>query len=196
MKTTPLIYVVDDSKLNLLTLKEKIRSKIDCRVRTFEGADECLRMIELRKPTLILADYMLDSSYSKTMNGDELLRIVQFKFPDVPVIMYSSKESVDVVVDLMKTGAVDFVKRDDRFIRKIETAVLRQLDELKDRAIEKRVKWMFLALGLLLIAGYLLVNFLAPDFILPYIVGSIFIALLLFIGGAKIQLKSKYDSLQ
>lgn len=118
----PYVYIVDDNTISLKILQKKIRRTIGCNVRIFTTAEECIRTIELRMPKLVLADYYLDSDYKKRMNGDDLLQKIRLKYPQLPVIMYSSTDSVKLVVQLIKSGAQDFIPRNTNFIPEITRA--------------------------------------------------------------------------
>lgn len=160
MKTkVPYVYIVDDDVVSLKVLLNKIRSSANCNVRTFTSAEECLRISKVRMPDLILADYYLDIGFNKQMNGDDLLQEVRKISPDVPVIMYSSTESLRVIVQIIKDGAQDFIPRDKNFIEDITAATINQINMLHPHeGLEKRIRslltFAFLTVTLFLVVDH------------------------------------------
>lgn len=116
------VYVVDDNKFNLTLLNKIIQNATNSHVRSFSNAEDCLKEIEKRVPDLILSDYYLDEGHDNKLNGDSLLKQIKSNHPNIPVIMYSSKKDIDMVVDLIKSGAADFIERDSVFVSKIKAA--------------------------------------------------------------------------
>ncbi|MCB0408798.1 MAG: response regulator [Flavobacteriales bacterium] len=123
----PYVYVVDDNSISLKIIQKSIIKAIDCNVRTFTTAEDCIRMIELRTPNLVLADYYLDSDFEKRMNGDDMLDKIKQMHPELPVIMYSSTDSVKLIVQLVKHGAQDFIPRDKNFIPALTKATAKSI---------------------------------------------------------------------
>ena len=132
----PYIYVVDDNVLNLKVIQKSIRKHNNCNIRIFTSAEECLRTVNLRVPDLILADYYLDSGYNNCINGDELLCKIKKQQPALHVIMYSSIEDFNLIVNMIKAGAQDFIPRDKDFINAITNATTKNIGK-KIHGIEK-----------------------------------------------------------
>lgn len=129
MKTKkPYIYIVDDNKVSLKLLQRKIKELTNYNVRTFVSAEECLRILQLRTPALILSDLNLDSEAPGNMNGDKFLKIIRNYDPQLPVIMYSSSNSIDVIMNLIKDGAKSFIPRNKNFVKEISSVTLNVLN--------------------------------------------------------------------
>lgn len=93
----PYIYIVDDNKLSLKALQHSLKKSTDYNVRTFASAEECLRIIKLRTPALVIADLNLNSEAPENMNGDKFLNILRDFDSKLPVIIYSSNDSIEGV---------------------------------------------------------------------------------------------------
>ncbi|MCB0395777.1 MAG: response regulator [Flavobacteriales bacterium] len=174
------VYVVDDNRTNLEVIKHKLRANLGCKVRIFTTAEECLRNVAWRAPDLVLSDYNLDASYSHKMNGDRMLVQLKARHPSLPVIMYSSVNSVDLTVNLMKRGAVDFIPRDERFLKRMVGAVSGQIEYMLSGYREQRAIAGFVSLVVLLLSGLVVVSYAFTNW-LPYYVAS---ALFVGMGGA------------
>lgn len=117
MKTDKLtIFVVEDSPVALAAIRKELQQTVHCHVKGFTSAEECLYKMEQGLPDLILSDYFLDALYERKMNGDRMLALIKAKYPHIPIIMYSSENSIEVVIRLMKLGAVDFIPKEKNFI--------------------------------------------------------------------------------
>jgi DNA-binding NtrC family response regulator len=110
-----LIYAVDDDKTVLVLLNVYIE-KWGYRSRLFNDAESCLKNME-DPPDLVMLDIMLPNK-----NGVETLKEIKGKYPDVQVIMLSAQGNIDVVVESMKLGAVDYFTKPIDF-PKLEIAV-------------------------------------------------------------------------
>ena len=60
--------------------------------------------IEREQPEAVILDLMLPG-----MNGEELLKRVKEKYPDVAVLIASAKEEVTTKVSLLRAGADDYI---------------------------------------------------------------------------------------
>lgn len=74
--------------------------------RTAESAEDGMQQIREFRPDLILLDYQLPGR-----NGLEFLADVHRHDPGIPVVMLTGQASVDMAVEAMKRGAVDFLSK-------------------------------------------------------------------------------------
>ena len=75
-------------------------------VRTAESAEDGQLQIEEFRPDVIVLDYQLPGR-----NGLEFLAQLYRQDPGIPVIMLTGQASVDMAVEAMKLGAVDFLTK-------------------------------------------------------------------------------------
>jgi DNA-binding NtrC family response regulator len=113
--TNKLIYAVDDDKTVLILLNVYIE-KWGYKARLFNDAESCLKNID-EMPDLVLLDIMLPNK-----NGVQTLKEIKAKNSDIQVIMLSAQGNIDVVVESMKLGAVDYFTKPIDF-SKLEIAV-------------------------------------------------------------------------
>ena len=89
-------------------------------------------------PDVIILDYHLDGIDKYAMNGIETLDKIKAFNPDIPVVMLSSQDKIDVAINCMQHRAFDYVvKSETAFVRlqKIITTVFRY------RKMEKTLNW-------------------------------------------------------
>jgi two-component system, NtrC family, response regulator AtoC len=99
--------------------------------------EEALRVVERARPDLVTLDVVLDG-----MDGLETLRQIKKRVPDVPVIMLSGHGQARTIVEAMRYGASDFLRKpfeveelELAFQKALENRALRQeVAELRGRA--------------------------------------------------------------
>ncbi len=90
-----------------------------------------LNHLKSKKYGLIIADYAVPG-----LVGLESLKLVRGSLKDSPVIYLSDSIGEEEVVELLKTGATDYVLKSN--LKKLSIAILRALKEIDDRALVKR----------------------------------------------------------
>jgi len=100
---TDKILIVDDEAFNLDLLEQELTDRGYMVERAHDGA-EALRTMEALRPDIVLLDYMMPG-----MSGLDVLRELQSRESDVPIIMMTAHGSIEVAVQAMKLGAYDFV---------------------------------------------------------------------------------------
>jgi two-component system, OmpR family, response regulator len=131
------LFLVDDDALFLKSLEIDFLQHADFTIETFATGELCLNRL-INDPDVIILDYLLDGIDKNAMNGiDTLDRIKAFN-PDIPVVMLSSQDKIDVAVNCMHHRAFDYVvKSETAFIRlqKIITTIF------KYKKMEKELNW-------------------------------------------------------
>ncbi len=131
------LFLVDDDALFLAALKMDFMDRADFEIVTFATGELCIKGLALL-PDLIILDYHLNGIEINAMNGIETLDEIKKINPDIPVIMLSSQDKIDVAVSSLHHRAFDYVvKSETAFLRlqKIITEIF------KFKKIEKELKW-------------------------------------------------------
>lgn len=131
------IFLVDDDALLLKSLEIEFLELADFDVETYATGERCIKNLA-HKPDIIILDYHLDGIDKNAMNGiDTLDKIKEFNL-EIPVIMLSSQDKIEVAVNCMHHKAADYVvKSETAFIRlqkKIATI-------LNIKKMEKELSW-------------------------------------------------------
>src|ERR687895_2109451 len=132
------ILVVDD-EADIRELVSGILEDEGHRCRLARDSDEALRIIEERRPNLVILDIWLQGS---RLDGLEVLSIIKRVHPDLPVVIISGHGNIETAVTAIKRGAYDYIEKPfkaDRLIlvvgRALEAFRLkRENDELRGRA--------------------------------------------------------------
>jgi two-component system OmpR family response regulator len=111
------IFLVDDDALFLKSLEIEFLSHTDFAVETFATGELCLQNL-LNAPDVIILDYHLSGVDKNAMNGLETLDKIKAFHPNIPVVMLSSQDKIDVAISCMHHRAFDYVvKSETAFVR-------------------------------------------------------------------------------
>jgi DNA-binding NtrC family response regulator len=131
------LFLVDDDAVFLKSLEIEFLQHADFSIETFATGEECIMALS-NKPDVIILDYMLDGVVKNVMNGIETLDKIKVYDPEIPVIMLSAQDKIEVAINCMHHKAFDYVvKSETAFIRlqKIITAIFQY------RKLEKELNW-------------------------------------------------------
>ena len=131
------LFLVDDDALFLKSLEIEFLEHGDFAIETYSTGELCMQSLS-RGPDIIILDYQLDGIEKNAMNGmDTLVKIKDYN-PDIPVVMLSSQDKIEVAINCMHHRAFDYVvKSETAFIRlqKIITTIFRY------KKMEKELSW-------------------------------------------------------
>jgi len=131
------LFLVDDDALFLKSLEIEFHHHTDFTVETFATGELCVENLS-HNPDVIILDYHLNGIDKNAMNGIETLDKIKALNPDIPVVMLSSQDKIDVAISCMHHRAFDYVV-------KSETAFLRLQKNITAffhyEKIEKELNW-------------------------------------------------------
>lgn len=96
------IAIVDDEESIRDALEMILQDKYD--ISLFETAEGFIASLQKTAPDLVLMDIGLPQ-----MSGIEALEIIKTKYNDIPVVMVTAYEDINMVIQSMKIGAFDFI---------------------------------------------------------------------------------------
>ena len=132
-----MLFLVDDDAVFLKSLEIEFLQHADFIIDTFSTGELCLENLP-QNPDVIILDYHLDGIDSNAMNGVETLDRIKAFNPDIPVVMLSSQDKIEVAINCMHHRAFDYVvKSETAFVRlqKIITTIFRY------KKMEKELNW-------------------------------------------------------
>ena len=131
------LFLVDDDVVFLKSLEMEFNESGNFEIETYVTGERCIDNLSNR-PDLIILDYHLDGTDKDAMNGIATLDKIKSYNADVPVVMLSSQDEIEVAVNCMHHKAFDYVvKSETAFMRlqKIITSIFHL------RKIEKELVW-------------------------------------------------------
>jgi DNA-binding NarL/FixJ family response regulator len=131
------IFLVDDDVLFLKSMEIDFLQHSNYKIETYATGELCVENLS-HKPDIIILDYQLDGIKKNAMNGIQTLDKIKTFNPDIPVVMLSSQDKIEVAINCMHHKAYDYVvKSETAFLRiqkKIETI-------LSFNEIENELNW-------------------------------------------------------
>src|SRR6476620_2720641 len=100
MKNKIKLFLVDDDALFLKTLEIEFLQHADFDIETYATGELCMVNLS-RNPDVIILDYHLDGIDKNAMNGIETLDKIKTFNSDIPVVMLSSQDKIDVAINCM-----------------------------------------------------------------------------------------------
>ncbi|MBL0183395.1 MAG: response regulator [Chitinophagaceae bacterium] len=131
------LFLVDDDAVFLKSLEIEFLQHGDFSIETFPTGEGCIENLS-DNPDMIILDYMLDGIQKNAMNGIETLDRIKDYNPDIPVVMLSAQDKIEVAINCMHHRAYDYVvKSETAFMRlqKIITGIFRY------KKMEKELNW-------------------------------------------------------
>ena len=131
------IFLVDDDALFLKSLEIEFMENGDFEIETSPTGELCIANLS-HNPDVVILDYQLDGIVENAINGLETLDKIKEFNPQIPVVMLSSQDKIEVAINCMHHKAFDYVvKSETAFVRlqKIITTIF------KYQKMEKELSW-------------------------------------------------------
>lgn len=111
------LFLVDDDALLLKSMELDFKEHTEFEIETYATGELCIENLS-KNPDVIILDYHLDSITENAMNGIETLDKIKSIHSEIPVIMHSSQDKIEVAINCMHHKAFDYViKSETSFIR-------------------------------------------------------------------------------
>jgi two-component system OmpR family response regulator len=131
------LFLVDDDAVFLKSLEIEFLQHADFTIETYATGELCMKNLS-HNPDVIILDYRLDGIDKNAINGIETLDRIKSYNSDIPVVMLSAQDKIEVAIDCMHHRAFDYVvKSETAFLRlqKIITSIFSY------KKMEKELKW-------------------------------------------------------
>jgi two-component system OmpR family response regulator len=131
------LFLVDDDVLFLKSLEIDFLSQSDFEIVTYATGELCIANLS-NNPDVVILDFHLNGIDQNAINGlDTLVAIKEYNV-EIPVIILSSQDKIDIAVKCMRHNAFDYVvKSETAFVRlqkNISTII-------SDQKIKKELNW-------------------------------------------------------
>ena len=131
------LFLVDDDALFLKSLEIEFHHHTDFTVETFATGEPCVENLS-HNPDVIILDYHLNGIDKNAMNGIETLDKIKALKPDIPVVMLSSQDKIDVAISCMHHRAFDYVVKSETAFLRLQKNITAFFHHEK---IEKELSW-------------------------------------------------------
>lgn len=131
------LFLVDDDPLFLKSLKIDFSEHDDFTIETFATGELCLENLS-HNPDVIILDYLLDGINKSAMNGINTLDKIKGYNPDIPVVMLSSQDKIEVAVNCMHHKAFDYVVKSETAFTRLQQIIP---TIFRYKKMEKELNW-------------------------------------------------------
>ncbi len=131
------IFLVDDDALYLKSLEIEFLEHADFIIETYATGELCMANLS-SNPDVIVLDYHLDGIDRTAMNGLETLDKIKSINPDIPVIILSSQDKIDVAIKCMHHKAFDYVVKSETAFMRLQKIITTIFSYKK---MEKELSW-------------------------------------------------------
>lgn len=131
------VFLVDDDKIFLKSLEIEFLECENYIIETFDTGESCLTNLA-NKPDIIVLDYQLDGIDKNAMNGIATLDKIKEFDPEIPVIMLSSQDKIEVAINCMHHKAIDYVVKSETAFMRLQKIIP---SIFKYKKIEKELNW-------------------------------------------------------
>ena len=112
------VIITDDSRLLRKKLTEEL-TRLDCEVVEAVNGKEAITSVLEQEPDGVFLDIVMP-----VVGGIEALEFIREVAPDVPVVMLSSMDTPQKLMQCLKMGAVDFIRKPynkEQIVNAVET---------------------------------------------------------------------------
>jgi two-component system OmpR family response regulator len=131
------LFLVDDDAVFLKLLEIQFLVLANFEVHTFSSGEQCLSHIN-QKPDVVILDYHLDGIDKNAINGLETLDCIKKYDDNIPVIMLSSQDKIDVAVQCMHHKAFDYVVKSETAFLRLQKIIC---SIFKYQKMKKELNW-------------------------------------------------------
>ncbi len=139
------ILIVEDSEVDRVTYRRYLAQStvFGCSVLESDSGEDGLAMLQAHQPNVVLLDYLLPD-----IDGLEFLQTLQSTQTSLPaIIMLTGQGNVQVAVEAMKLGALDYLIKGQLTAEQLEQTIRRSLTQklLQDQIAHQQRQQQFLA---------------------------------------------------
>lgn len=111
------IFLVDDDGLYLKLLEIEFLEHANFEIYAYTSGEECIQNLD-KKPHLVILDYHLDGVNKQALTGIQALDEIKKVDRQIPIVIFSSQDKIEVAVECMHHKAYDYVvKSETAFLR-------------------------------------------------------------------------------
>ena len=131
------LFLVDDDAVFLKLLEIEFLQHGDFTIETYPTGEMCIQHLS-HDPDVIILDYHLDGIDKNAMNGIQTLDKIKAFNSDIPVIMLSSQDKIEVAISCMHHRATDYVVKSETAFLRLQKIITNIFSYKK---MEKTLSW-------------------------------------------------------
>ena len=136
-KNNVTLFVVDDDPIYLKLVEIEFLQYPHFKIESYATGEICIENLS-HEPDLIILDYYLDGVDKHAMNGIQALDKIKAINPNIPVVMLSAQDSIEVGINCMHHKAFDYIVKSETAFLRLEKVVATILNT---KRLEKALEW-------------------------------------------------------
>ena len=131
------LFLVDDDAVFLKSLEIEFLQHADFTIETYATGELCMKNLS-HNPDVIILDYLLNGIEKNAMNGIETLDKIKTFNSDIPVVVLSGQDKIEVAINCMHHRAFDYVVKSETAFMRLQKIITTIFSYKK---MEKELKW-------------------------------------------------------
>ncbi|MCH8904107.1 MAG: response regulator [Bacteroidetes bacterium] len=118
------LFLVDDDEMVLTSLENHLKNHSQHRyeLHKFPTGEAALEKMDI-KPDIVILDYFLDSVDQNAKPGIEILKQMKQIDSNLPVVMLTKEDSIEIATETVRSGAYDYVIKNDTAYYKVQNNI-------------------------------------------------------------------------
>ena len=131
------LFLVDDDVVFLRALEIEFEQHGNFEIETYVSGELCVANLN-SNPDIIILDYLLDGIDKDSMNGIQTLDLIKTFDENIPVVILSAQDKIEVAVNCMHHKALDYVVKSETAFMRIQKIIN---NIFRFRKLEKELIW-------------------------------------------------------
>jgi two-component system, OmpR family, response regulator len=131
------LFLVDDDVVFLRALEIEFEQHGNFEIETYVSGELCIANLN-SNPDIIILDYLLDGVDKDSMNGIQTLDLIKTFDENIPVVILSAQDKIEVAVNCMHHKALDYVVKSETAFIRIQKIIN---NIFQFRKLEKELIW-------------------------------------------------------
>ena len=131
------LFLVDDDVVFLKALEIEFQQHGNFDIETYVSGELCVANLT-NNPDIIILDYLLDGVDKDSMNGIQTLDLIKTFDENIPVVILSAQDKIEVAVNCMHHKALDYVVKSETAFMRLQKIIN---NIFKYRKLEKELIW-------------------------------------------------------
>lgn len=130
-----IVLLVDDSPIDRLMASRLLKQDEDLRIIEADDGEQALDCIAENSPDLVITDMQMPR-----LGGLGLLHTISEKYPDLPVILVTSRGSENIAVQALESGAASYVPKArlaEDLLTTVQRALINRQSQFRINAVQE-----------------------------------------------------------
>lgn len=190
------ILIVDDDPMYCKAIEHQLGKYTGYNFYTFNTGEESLAQLQRINPDIVILDYRLNDINPAAKNGLEILKRIKRVKPDLPILMLSGSENIELAIKSIRYGASDYIVKNSNAFARLSKDINKMLNSIMHQNWEKQQNnyAKYMTLGLIVVLFVVIVtSYFIPSITPRLIISFVVIGIIaVIIDLVRVEKKSAY----